>query len=550
MFFGVNWLDEKKFRRVVLQINITNGDMGMMLNTLKSGLAALALVVVAPSAMAADLTIGLRAGPDSIDPHWSTLGSQAESLRHVFDTLVDVDETLQLKPGLAVSWEAIDDTTWEFKMREGVKFHDGTDFTAEDAKFSIERIPEVTGPMPMTLYTKYVDSVEVVDDYTLRVKTKGMAPSLPNDFTRLFVVPSETGMEARNEEFNSGEKAIGTGPFTFVSWEPKGDLVLEKFDGYWGDAPVWDKVTRREIPDDAARVAALKSGQVDMINYVPATDYLSMKNDSSIDTFVSDSVYILNIAPSVKDEEPQPIKVNGKEVDGNPLQDVRVRKALDLAINRDVLVSIVLEGLGTPANQLMPEGFFGYSSELPAPAYDIEQAKALLTEAGYPDGFEIDFTCTNNRVPGDAVVCEALAQMWSRAGLKVNAQALNGTVYFPAAAREEYTMTMSAWGTLTGEAAYTYGALVHTKDPEKGFGNFNRSGYSNPDFDRVFGEGAQTLDPEARRKLYEEASFIAMEDRALIPTVILQSVSAAKAGKLNFVPRIDQETRAYAITPK
>ncbi|WP_108482518.1 ABC transporter substrate-binding protein [Oceaniglobus ichthyenteri] len=522
----------------------------MMLNTLKSGLAALALVVVAPSAMAADLTIGLRAGPDSIDPHWSTLGSQAESLRHVFDTLVDVDETLQLKPGLAVSWEAIDDTTWEFKMREGVKFHDGTDFTAEDAKFSIERIPEVTGPMPMTLYTKYVDSVEVVDDYTLRVKTKGMAPSLPNDFTRLFVVPSETGMEARNEEFNSGEKAIGTGPFTFVSWEPKGDLVLEKFDGYWGDAPVWDKVTRREIPDDAARVAALKSGQVDMINYVPATDYLSMKNDSSIDTFVSDSVYILNIAPSVKDEEPQPIKVNGKEVDGNPLQDVRVRKALDLAINRDVLVSIVLEGLGTPANQLMPEGFFGYSSELPAPAYDIEQAKALLTEAGYPDGFEIDFTCTNNRVPGDAVVCEALAQMWSRAGLKVNAQALNGTVYFPAAAREEYTMTMSAWGTLTGEAAYTYGALVHTKDPEKGFGNFNRSGYSNPDFDRVFGEGAQTLDPEARRKLYEEASFIAMEDRALIPTVILQSVSAAKAGKLNFVPRIDQETRAYAITPK
>ncbi|WP_226781242.1 ABC transporter substrate-binding protein [Oceaniglobus trochenteri] len=522
----------------------------MFRNTLKSGIAALALMAVAPGAMAQELTIGLRAGPDSIDPHWSTLGSQAEALRHVFDTLVDVDEKLQLKPGLAVSWEPIDDTTWEFKMREGVKFHDGSDFTAEDVKFSIERIPEVTGPMPMTLYTKYVDSVEVVDDYTLRVKTKGMAPSLPNDFTRLFVVPSETGMEARNEEFNSGEKAIGTGPFKFVSWEPKGDMVVERFDGYWGEKPVWEKVIRREIPDDAARVAALKSGQVDLINYVPATDYLSMQNDSSLETFVSDSVYILNIAPSVKDEEPQPIKVNGQEVDGNPLQDLRVRKALDLAINRDVLVNIVLEGLGTPANQLMPEGFFGYSDNIPAPEYDIEQAKALLAEAGYPDGFEIDFTCTNNRVPGDAVVCEALAQMWSRAGLKVNAQALNGTVYFPAAAREEYTMTMSAWGTLTGEAAYTYGALVHTKDPEKGFGNFNRSGYSNPEFDKVFGEGAQTLEPEARKKLYEQASEIAMEDRALIPTVILQTVWAADADTLDFVPRIDQETRAYAITPQ
>ena len=174
----------------------------------------------------------------------------------------------------------------------------------------------------------------------------------------------------------------------------------------------------------------------------------------------------------------------------------------------------------------------------------------MLAEAGYPDGFEIDFTCTNNRVPGDAVVCEALAQMWSRLGLKVNAQALNGTVYFPAAAREEYTMTMSAWGTLTGEAAYTYGALTHTKDAEKGFGNFNRSGYSNPEFDKVFGEGSQTLDPEARKKLYEQASVIAMEDRALIPTVILQTVWAAKADTIDMTPRVDQETRAYAITPE
>lgn len=521
----------------------------MTRTTLRTAVAAVALVAAAPAAMAQELVIGLRAGPDSIDPHWSTLGSQAEALRHIFDTLVDVDENLQLQPGLAVSWEPVDETTWDFKLREGVKFHDGSDFTAEDAKFSIERIPDVTGPMSMTLYTKYVDSVEVIDDYTLRVHTKGIAPALPNDFTRLFVVPSETGMEAGNEEFNAGEKAIGTGPYEFVSWQPKGDLVLERFDGYWGEQPEWERVVRKEIPDDAARVAALRSGQVDLINYVPASDYLAMQNDSDIETFVSDSVYILNIAPSVKDEEPQPITIDGEPVDGNPLQDLRVRKALDLAINRDVLVDVVLEGLGTPATQLMPEGFFGYTDELGKREYDIEQAKELLAEAGYPDGFEIDFTCTNNRVPGDAVVCEALAQMWSRLGLDVNAQALNGTVFFPAAAREEYTMTMSAWGTLTGEAAYTYGALTHSKDAEKGFGNFNRTGYSNPEFDKVFGEGTQTLDAEARRELYEQASFIAMDDRALIPTVILQTVWAADADTLDFQPRVDQETRAYAIEP-
>ncbi|XDA98016.1 ABC transporter substrate-binding protein [Sulfitobacter sp. LCG007] len=515
---------------------------------LKSAVAAIALLCAAPIA-AQELILGLRAGPDSIDPHWSTLGSQAEALRHVFDTLVDVDETLQLKPGLAVSWEPVDDTTWEFKLREGVTFHDGSPFTAEDVKFSIERIPAVTGPMSMTLYTKYVDSVEVVDDYTLRVTTKGIAPALPNDFTRLFVVPSETGMEAGNEEFNSGEKAIGTGPYTFVSWQPKGDMVLERYADYWGEAPAWERVVRKEIPDDAARVAALRSGQVNMINYVPASDYLAMQNDGDIETFVSDSIYILNVQPSVKDEEPQPITVDGEPVDGNPLQDKRVREALDLAINRDVLVDVVLEGLGTPANQLMPEGFFGYSDKIGEKPYDIEKAKALMAEAGYPDGFEVDFTCTNNRVPGDAVVCEALAQMWSRLGLTVNAQALNGTVFFPAAAREEYTMAMSAWGTLTGEAAYTYGAMVHSKDDEKGFGNFNRTGYSNPEFDEVFVRGTQTLDPEERRKLYEQASEIAMEDRALIPTVILQTVWAADADTLDFTPRVDQETRAYAITP-
>ena len=521
----------------------------MVRHTLKTGAATALLLSLTPAAFAQELVIGLRAGPDSIDPHWSTLGSQAEALRQIYDTLVDVDDTLQLQPGLAESWEAVDDTTWDFKLREGVTFHDGTPFTAEDAKFSIDRIPEVTGPMSMTLYTKYVESVEVIDDYTLRVNTKGIAPALPNDFTRLFVVPSETGAGVGNEEFNSGDAAIGTGPYRFVSWEPKGDLVLDRYEDHWRGETPWERVVRKEIPDDAARVAALRSGQVDLINYVPATDYLSMQNNSELETFISDSVYILNVQPSVKDEEPQPIRVNGEEVEGNPLQDLRVRKALDLAINRDVLVNVVLEGLGTPANQLMPEGFFGYTDELGAKEYDIEQAKALLAEAGYPDGFEVDFTCTNNRVPGDAVVCEALAQMWSRLGLTVNAQALNGTVFFPAAANEEYTMAMSAWGTLTGEAAYTYGAMIHSKDPEKGFGNFNRTGYSNPEFDEVFVRGTQTLDAEERRKLYEEASLIAMEDRALIPTVILQSVWAADAGTLTFTPRVDQETRAYEIRP-
>jgi peptide/nickel transport system substrate-binding protein len=521
-----------------------------MRNSLRAGMTALALIMGTTWAAQADtLTIGLRAGPDSIDPHWSTLGSQAEALRHVFDTLVGVDGNLQLQPALAESWEAIDDDTWEFKIRQGVKFHNGEELTANDVKFSIERIPVVTGPMSMTIYTKRVASVEVVDDYTLRVNTNGTAPSLPNDFIRLFVVPASIGMEVGNDQFNSGEVAIGTGPYRFVSWEPKGDLVLERNDEYWGEAPHWERVVRKEIPDDAARVAALRSGEVDLINYVPASDYQTMQNDGSVDTFVADSVYILNVQPVQGETLPQKVRVNGQEIDENPFADLRVRQALDYAIDRETLVRVVLEGLGTPANQLMPAGFFGYSDELPAREYDLDRARELLAEAGYPDGFGFDFTCTNNRVPGDSVVCEALAQMWSRAGLQVNAQALNGTVFFPASQRGDYSVQMSAWGTLTGEASYTYGSLLHTPDEELGLGAFNRTGYSNPEFDRVFQEGQRTLDDDQRRELFEEASFISMEDRGIIPTVILQTVWAAPAGRITFEPRVDQETLAYEIDP-
>ena len=295
--------------------------------------AALLLGTMLGGAVSAQtLTMGVRAGPDSIDPHWSTLGSQAEALRHVFDTLVMADENLQMKPGLAVSWKPVDDTTWEFKIREGVKFHDGSELTAEDVKFSIDRIPVVTGPMSMTIYTKQVKETEVKDKYTLHVKTKVAAPTLPKRFH-----PSVRGVEIhrrrcaqRAVQFRQGCDRYRS--YKFVSWEPKGDLVLERFDGYWGDKQPWQKVVRKEIPNDPARMAALKSGQVDLVNYVPATDYASMQKDKNVDTFVADSVYFLNITPNVKETLPKPAKVDGKEIAANPLRDPRSAKRWTLRL--------------------------------------------------------------------------------------------------------------------------------------------------------------------------------------------------------------------------
>jgi peptide/nickel transport system substrate-binding protein len=498
----------------------------------------------------ATLTVGVRTGPESIDPHWSTLGGHIEALRHIYDSLIGQDENLGLKPALATSWRAVDDTTWEFKLREGVSFHDGSPFTAEDVKFSLERIPEVTGPMPMTLYTKRANGSQVVDPLTIRVTTDGPAPTLPNDFSRLMIVSHKIGMEPRNEQFNSGQVAIGTGPFRFVSWEPRGDLVLQRFDGWWGGQQPWARVIRREIPNDAARLAALKSGQVDLINYVPATDVAALRRDPTMDVMVGDSVYVFNVSFNLSEKLPRLAKVDGREIEANPFRDLRVRQAMDLAMDRRALARVVYEGLAKPMSQLMPESFFGASPNLPERRPDLPRARALLAEAGYPRGFEVDFFSTNNRLPGDGALCEALAQQWSRVGVKANPNAVTGTVFFPASQRGDYSLQMSGWGTLTGEAAYTYCAIIHARDPSIGFGNFNRSGYDNPEVNKLLREASQTLDDARRREMFARATEISMNERPVLPTVMPQTVWAMGKNKLSFQARVDQETLAHLITPK
>ena len=496
------------------------------------------------------LTMGVRGGPDSIDPHFSTLGTHAEALRHVFDTLVANDENQQLVPALAVSWKPVDDTTWEFKLREGVKFHDGSELTAEDVKFSIERIPEATGPMSLMIYVKRVKSVEAKDKHTVLIKTDGPAATLPNDFVRLFVVSHKIGKEARNPEFNSGKAAVGTGPYRFVSWQPKGDFVVERFDDYWGGKGPWARVVRKEIGNDAARVAALKAGQVDIANYIPATDYQAMQRDRRIKVIKGDSVYVFSLTPNFREPLPKPVKgPDGAVLDKNPFRDAKVREALDLAIDRNTMVNVVLEGLARPANQLMPASFFGSSPRIPERKFDAARAKQLLAEAGFPNGFEVDLYCTNDRLPGDGAVCAALGQMFARIGVKANVNAISRTVFFPAQSKGEYSLWMSGWGTLTGEASYTLGSLIHSNDETVKLGAFNRGAYSNPEIDKVIQEASRTLDDAKRRALFEKAMEMSMADRAAIPIVVLQTVWGMQADKVDYTPRVDEETLAFLVRP-
>ncbi|MDH5288159.1 MAG: ABC transporter substrate-binding protein [Betaproteobacteria bacterium] len=513
---------------------------------------AVASALAAP-ALAQTLTIGVRAGPESIDPHFTATGTHAEALKHVFDTLVWSGDGLELEPRLAESWKAINPTTWEFKLRRNVKFHDGSPFTAEDVVFSINRIPMVAGPNPTTIYVRRVKDTKIVDPHTLHVITDGPAPNLPNDFIRLFIVSSKAAAgltkDTANAAFNSGKAAIGTGPYKFVSWTPKEQLVLDRFDGFWGPAEPWQRHVRKEIPNDAARVAQLKAGQVDLIVRAPASDVPTLERDPKLTVVKQPTVYVFNLELDMRDKAPQVSARDGSPLAKNPMQDPRVREAIDLAIDRKALAEIAMEGLGAPQNQLVTPSIFGYSKKIPAPRYDPARAKQLLAEAGYPNGFKTTLSFTSDRLPGDRQVGTSIAQMLAAVGIDAQANAQPAAVFFPARTRGEFSMSMSGWGTLTGEAHYTLSSVVHSNDKEKKFGAFNVLGYVSPKMDKLIQDAAIEMDEAKRRSLLEQANELVATDRPRLAIVAVSTAWAMQKSKVTIKPRVDEDTLAMNIRP-
>ncbi|MDR6874275.1 peptide/nickel transport system substrate-binding protein [Bosea sp. BE125] len=527
--------------------------MTLSLSLRSLGLAAMLGMSVSTAALAQNLTIGVRAGPESIDPAYTATGTHAEALKHVFDTLTWSGDKLQIEPRLALSWKAISSDVWEFKLRPGVKFHDGSDFTSEDVKFSIERVAVVSGPNPTTPYVRRVQQIKIIDPLTIQLTTDGPAPTLPNDFVRLFIVSHKAAAgltkDTANEAFNSGKAAIGTGPYKFVSWTPKDQLVLERFDGFWGEKQPWARVVRKELPNDAARVAQLKAGQVDLIVRVPASDVPTLKRDAKLTVSSIDSIYVFNMEMSMKDNPPGVTAKDGSALPKNPFADPKVREAVDLAIDRPALVEIAMEGLGAPANQLMTPEIFGFNKSLPPRKPDLAKAKALLAEAGYPNGFKFAFAFTSDRLPGDRQVGTSIAQMLARAGLDVSANAQPSAVFFPARTRGDYAVSMSGWGTLTGEANYTLSSVAHTNDPAKRLGAFNVTGYSNPVMDKLIEDAAIEMDEAKRSAFLQQANALVATDRPRLPIVTVGSAWAMQKDKVTLATRIDEDTLAMDIKP-
>lgn len=509
------------------------------------------LLAGAANAQEHKLQIAVRAPATSLDPHFQLLNPNRDVAAHMFNALTAMDENLQLIPSLATSWTALDDTTWEFKLREGVKFHNGNDFTADDVAYTLERVPDLDGtPGPYAVYVRRVAEVEVVDDHTVRFKTDGVYPLLPTDLSMVFMLDRETHEGASTESFNTGESAVGTGPYRFAEFRRGEELRLVKNDAYWGEAPEWDEVSISVISNDASRMAALLSGDVDIIDAVPATDLERIARESGLTSWdaLSTRVIYLWLDRNNHDGSPYITGPNGEALTRNPLDSLQVRQALSTAVDRTAITGQLMKGAGVPTGQFLPEGSFGYNPQILPPEYDPEGAKQLLADAGYPDGFHVTLHGPNDRYIQDSRVIQAIGQMWQRIGVITSVEPEPWSAYNGRLNRRDFSVGLIGLGSSTGEASNGLRSSFATEDTEAGLGAYNFGGYSNPEMDAVLMQAIVETDDAQRDALLQEATRLLMEDVGVLPLHIQKSFWASKDG-LTFTPRRDESTRAMEIHP-
>ena len=524
-----------------------------MFRTLRIAAAALvaASIPFAHAQKEREVAIGLQAAITSIDPHYHNLSPNNSLLQHIFEPLIRRDANQKLVPALATSWRAIDDLTWEFKLRKNVRFHDGSPFTADDVVFTLKRVPNVpNSPSSFATFTKPIVDVKVVDPHTLIFKTASPHVLLPSDVAAVYIVSKLHGEKAATEDYNSGKAAIGTGPYKFAEYIPNQRVVMKANYGYWGGEEPWDKVTFKILSNSAARVAALLSGDVQMIETVPTSDIARLSQDKrfALADKVSNRVIYVHLHQWTDKAPPYVTAKDGKPLDRNPFRDVRVRKALSMAINREAIADRIMEKKAVPAAQLLPDSFYGTSKKLKPPKYDPEGAKKLLAEAGYPNGLAITIHGTNNRYINDDKIAQAIAQFYSRAGIEARVETMPSAVYFSKATNGEYGYMLLGWGTESGEQGSSLRSLLATRDPAKGMGVNNRGRYSNPAFDKLLTDALVTMDEKKREGMIQAAAEVVMNDVGLIPIHYEVSTWATLKG-FKYTARTDQYTLATDLKP-
>ena len=527
----------------------TNGFNGLrrgLLSLALTGSLTLACWSTTTLAQTKDLTIALSTPVTTVDPHFHNLSPNNAMAAHVFETLVKADASLKTYPGLAESWKALSDTEWEFKLRKGVKWHNGEPFTAEDVAATIKRIPNVpNSPASFSVFVRAIKEVKVIDPHTIRFTTATTYPLLPSDMVSVAIVPKSVAETAKTEDFNSGKAMIGTGPFRFQEYVSGDRIILVRNKDYYDAQQSWDKVTFRIITSAPARVAALLSGDVHMIEGVPTADAAKLSKDArvTVSNAVSNRMIYLHLDSNREKNSPFVTMTDGKPLEANPLRDARVRRAISKMIDRNAIVSRVMEGQAIAAGQLLDESFFGTSKKLKPDAYDPAGAKKLMAEAGYPNGFGVTLHSPNNRYINDGATAQAVAQFLSRNGIPTKVDTMPSNIFFTRASKQEFSFILAGWGAASGDTSSPLRSLLATYDAKAGMGAANRGRFSSPELDALIAKALVIIDDKQRDAALALASEKAIELMGLIPLHYEVSTWATRKG-ISYTGRADQYTLA------
>lgn len=491
--------------------------------TIHRPLTAIALAVLLAAAPAAAKTFKWSSASDI--PTWD-IHSQNNALGNgvhasVYESLVYYNKKFDLEPVLATAWKQVSPTQVRVTLRQGVKFHDGATFNADDAKYSLERAMAKTSNYGV--YTQGIDRVVKVDDYTIDIFTKGPNPVLMRQLTELRMMDKEWSEKNRSvepkdiktkDENFAHRNANGTGPFMLKSWDQDVKLVLTRNPNWWGkmDGNVTE-IVYTPIKSEATRVAALLSGEVDMVLDPSPADLARLRAAPTLKVVDgAENRTIFFGMDQYRDELP------GSNVKGkNPLKDLRVRKALYQAIDIQTINRVTMRGLSQPTGALVAPQVNGWTKKADARwPYSTEAAKKLLAEAGYPQGFEVDFACPNNRYINDEEICQSVAAMWAKIGVRAKLRTLPLVTYFPMIQRYEASIYMLGWGVPTFDALYSLQSLVRSVGAG-GDGNYNVGRYSNPQMDALVERIKAEVDQSNRNQLIEQALLLSHQEVSHIP---------------------------------
>lgn len=488
-------------------------------------MAGIALTTaLAQGAFAETLRYAGATAPLTFDPHSTNDFVTTAIARQTYESLVELGPAAELVPGLATAWEYTGDSTWRLTLRDGVTFHDGTEMTAEDVSFSVMR--QSSSPRYKSLFGQITEA-KVVDETTVDIVTAQPDAIMPVKLSQLFVI-SKAWAEANDvvdvpdlgavsTEAHSLRHANGTGPMRLEQQVPGERTVFVRNEDWWGEFT--GNVDRAEyvaITSAPTRLAALLSGEVDLITDVPLQDVSRVQETDGYK--VADGAQRLYMGlemDGTRDVALASFDKNGQPLDSNPFKDVRVRRAIALAIDNEAIVERVMRGYARPISMPAAPGFHGYAEDLETDlGVDIEESKRLLAEAGYPDGFRTTLNCPLERYVNTEEICRAAASLLARAGIEVT---VNGMVW-PEFARMLVNGPDSSFhliGALgnSGDVQDVFGAILHTRDDESGLGQQNWAMWTNAEFDAVFDRLVSTFDPDERDALYREGLQIAQEQQ-------------------------------------